>query len=186
ETLAELGAVGLLVVVGTLALPFADGRGVALGAYAACVVQSGIDWQWQLPAVTLAGLFCGVATLDACSPARVRLGTPSRTAGVAAAVALGGLAFAGLIGNAAIARGQDAVRVGDEPAALAAARRARRWAPWSAEPWRILSEARGGDVRALRRAVRLDPSDWSLWAELARNASGVEARRAASEAARLN
>jgi hypothetical protein len=49
-----------------------------------------------------------------------------------------------------------------------------------------VSDARGGDAAALRRAVRLDPLDWSLWAELARAAQGDEARRAATRAARLN
>jgi hypothetical protein len=185
QTLAELGTVGLVLVLGTVALPFASGRGVALGAYAAWVVQSGIDWDWQLPAVTLAGLFCGVAALDR-STNRVELGTTGRATGVGFAAALAALAFAGLVGNAAIARGRDAVRSGDAPAALAAARRAHRWAPWSAAPWQIVSDVQGGDVASLRRAVRLDPDDWSLWADLARTASGAEARRAATRAARLN
>jgi hypothetical protein len=186
QTLAELGAVGLVLVAGALAVPFAGGAGVALGGYAAWVVQSGIDWDWQLPAVTAAGLLCGVAALHRAPGPRVALAIAGRTAAVCAAAALAALAFAGLIGNAAVARGRNAVRAGDAPAALAAARQARRWAPWSAAPWRIMSDARGGDLAALRRAVQLDPHDWSLWAELARSASGVESRRAAARAARLN
>jgi hypothetical protein len=172
ETLAELGPLGLLLVAGTLALPFARGRGLALGAYAAFVVQAGIDWQWELPAVTLAGLLCGVAALRSSPGDEVRLGSKTRSAGVAAAVVVAVLAGVGLAGNSAIANRDGAA--------------GRRWAPWSAEPYRVESRARGGDAALLRRAIAKEPNDWSLWAALARAATGPERRRAAQMAARLN
>jgi hypothetical protein len=172
ETLAELGPLGLLLVAGTLALPFLRGRGLALGAYAAFVVQAGVDWEWELPAVTLAGLLCGVAALRNAPAARRELPGRARTVGVAAAVGLAAFAVVGLAGNRALANGD--------------VRAAERWAPWSAEPYRLESRARGGDAALLRRALARDPHDWSLWAALARVGTGPERRRAALMAARLN
>ncbi len=186
ETLAELGPIGLLLVAGTLALPFARGRGVALGAYAAFVVQAGVDWEWELPAVTLAGLLCGVAALRSVPSDNLSLGTRQRAAGVVAAVALAVFALVGLAGNRAVERAADALRANDPARAQAEARSARRFAPWSAEPYRIESQARGGDPGLLRAAIERDPRDWSLWAALADTATGVEKRRAAAMAARLN
>jgi hypothetical protein len=186
ETLAELGPIGLLLLAGTLALPFVRGRGLALGAYAAFVVQAGVDWEWELPAVTLAGLLCGVAALRSSPSNTVSPGTKLRAAGVAAALGLAAFALIGLAGNRAIARAAEALRANDAPRAQAEARSARRWAPWSAEPYRIESQARGGDEVLLRAAIRRDPHDWSLWAALADAASGPEKRRAAAMAARLN
>jgi hypothetical protein len=172
ETLAELGPLGLLLVAGTLALPFVRGRGTALGAYAAFVVQAGIDWEWELPAVTLAGLLCGVAALRSDLVTSKSQGRRDRALGLAAALALAVFAAVGLAGNRAIASGDVAA--------------GKRWAPWSAEPYRAESRARGGDVGPLREAIRRDPNDWSLWAALAQVARGAERERAAREAARLN
>jgi hypothetical protein len=95
-------------------------------------------------------------------------------------------ALVGLAGNRAIDHAADALRRGDSSAAAAQARSARRFAPWSAEPYRIESDARGGDPALLRRALVRDPHDWSLWASLAAVTSGPERRRAAALAARLN
>jgi len=70
ETLAELGPLGLALVVAALGIPFAGVRGrldpftaAAAGGYIAFVVHLGVDWDWELPAVTLAGLTCGAALL---------------------------------------------------------------------------------------------------------------------------
>jgi hypothetical protein len=173
ETLAELGPLGLALVAGTLVLPFLRGRGLALGAYAAFVVQAGIDWEWELPAVTLAGLLCGVAALRPDRPSTSLLqGTRSRAPALVATLALAAFAAVGLAGNRAIAGGDVAA--------------AKRWAPWSAEPYRIESRRRGGDAELLREAIRRDPNDWSLWGALAQVASGPERKRAAAMAARLN
>ena len=69
ETLLELGVVGL-VVLATLALPFAAARtlgsgwaAAATGAYTAFLVHASVDWDWEMPAVTIAGLACGAALL---------------------------------------------------------------------------------------------------------------------------
>jgi O-antigen ligase len=72
ESLAELGPVGLLLIALALAAPFAglrrpaDGVVAALvGAYVAFVVHAAVDWDWELPAVTLTGLLCGAAAVVA-------------------------------------------------------------------------------------------------------------------------
>ncbi|HEY6029710.1 MAG TPA: hypothetical protein VIU44_04070, partial [Gaiellaceae bacterium] len=90
----------------------------------------------------------------------------------------------GLVGNRRIAQA-DAYRSAHDPRALAAARSAGRWAPWSAEPLRVQYEATGS-LPLLRRAIAKDPHDWSLWQLLAEHGSGAEKRRAAAKAARLN
>jgi O-antigen ligase len=69
ETLAELGPVGLALLVAALALPLLAirrrGAAVAGAAYVAFLVHAGIDWDWEMPAVTLAGLGCAAALLVA-------------------------------------------------------------------------------------------------------------------------
>jgi hypothetical protein len=81
ETLGELGAVGLLVLAAFLVMPLvAAGRARhsrlvpgATGAYAAYLVHTGLDWDWEMPAATMAGLLCGAAVLVA-----AREGEPPR------------------------------------------------------------------------------------------------------------
>ena len=73
ETLAELGPVGLILLLGALAAPvvqavriratpFAAG---ASAAYAAYLVHAAFDWDWEMPAVTIAGLLSAGALLAA-------------------------------------------------------------------------------------------------------------------------
>ncbi len=80
ETMAELGLVGLALVLGFVLIPIVSGsrrgpgraRGATLGAalavFAAGLVSAGIDWTWELPAcfglvVLVGGLLTGPATL---------------------------------------------------------------------------------------------------------------------------
>jgi O-antigen ligase len=70
ETLAELGPVGLALLVLALAVPLLALRrrgdpllAAAAGGYVAFVVHAGVDWDWELPSVTLAGIACGAALL---------------------------------------------------------------------------------------------------------------------------
>lgn len=73
EALAELGLVGLALVLLVLAPPLAvalrgpvasPAAAAAAGAYAAFLLHAGLDWDWELPAITVAGLFCGAALLQ--------------------------------------------------------------------------------------------------------------------------
>src|SRR2546423_120905 len=71
ETLAELGPAGLALIVATLAVPLLAAAGVrshpfvpaALAAYLAYLVHAAADWDWEMPAATLLGLFCAAALL---------------------------------------------------------------------------------------------------------------------------
>ncbi len=70
ETLDELGVVGLLLLAGTLALPLlgafrseAASASPAAAAYLVFLLHAGIDWDWEMPAVTVAGLAAGVSVL---------------------------------------------------------------------------------------------------------------------------
>ena len=72
ETLAELGLVGLALVGMALAAPLTALRrrpnlavAAVAGTYVAFVVHAAVDWDWELPAITLTGVLCGAAALVA-------------------------------------------------------------------------------------------------------------------------
>ena len=73
ETVAELGMVGLALLLVALGAPLAavararDRRRVATAAsaYVAFLVHAGLDWDWEMPVTTFAGLACGGALLVA-------------------------------------------------------------------------------------------------------------------------
>ncbi|MDX6493478.1 MAG: hypothetical protein QOH02_1413 [Gaiellaceae bacterium] len=110
ETLAELGPLGLVLVVAALATPFAAIRrrlepltAAAAGGYVAFVVHLGVDWDWELPAVTLAGVTCGAALLVAIRNEVARpLGRRTRAVLVLAALAAAGVSVARLRGGASL------------------------------------------------------------------------------------
>lgn len=72
ETLADLGLIGLVVLALALAAPlvaaFRVASAAAVGGYVAFLFHAGVDWDWEVPAVTLAGIFCGAAALQRPSP----------------------------------------------------------------------------------------------------------------------
>jgi O-antigen ligase len=203
EALAELGPLGLLllfVLVGVPLVAAVRARAqplvpAAAGAFAAWAIHATLDWDWELAAVTSAGLLCGIA----CVIAARREGEGARplsgrTRGIAlgAAVALAGVAFVGLVGNLASSESAKAAHDGDWHAAVSQARRAIDWAPWSAQPWRLLGEAQLGAgnapaaERSFRKAIAKDRSDWNLYFDLARATTGPAQLTALAAAARLN
>ncbi len=104
ETAAELGVVGLAVVLVALLPPLWAGirqrshplAAPVTAAYAAFLVHTGGDWTWQLPAVGLAALACAAACVgleEHEDP--VRLGMVARGAGIAAALAVALVGAAG-------------------------------------------------------------------------------------------
>jgi len=103
ETLAELGPVGLLLLLAFLLYPLrhvAGARAVrggpaAAGAAVVFLVHAGLDWDWEMPAVVLAGLCCGAVALRS-AEAQPRPVKPSgRAAIVALVLGLGALSIAG-------------------------------------------------------------------------------------------
>ena len=137
ETLAELGPVGLALILAFLSLCFI-GRTrrypAAAAALAAWALHAAVDWTWQLPAATLpAVLAAGTLTRGS------RRTSPAPVA--AAALVLG--VAAGLHGlGAAI------VETGVETRGRA--RVAARLLPWDARPWATVDP---------ERACSTDPGD---------------------------
>ena len=201
EILAELGPVGLGLLAALLALPFAAGlisrkqplAAPAFGGYVAYLVHVAQDWDWELPAVTLAGLGCAVALLIlAGREPRRPLGRRARVAGIGAAVLLALVALAALAGNQTLAAASVSLDADEPVRAARDARWAKRLVPWSPEPWRLHGEAllSQGDLDGARRdfqsALRKDSSDWDSWVDLALVTRGEAQRRAVEQAHRLN
>ena len=201
ETLAELGPIGLGLLVLALATPFAALSvarrhplvPAAAGAYVAYLVHAGVDWDWELPAITLMGLFCGAIILVAGRERRCpRQISPSvRWGAVAVAVALAAFAGIGQIGNSALGASNSARSSGNWSRAAADARKAQQWMPWSPSPWSALGLAQleAGFVPEARasfeKALSIDSGDWKLWYDLARASSGQARRRALRNAIAL-
>jgi len=201
ETLAELGVVGLALLVAVLAIPlvaavrFRRRRLVpfAAAAYCAYLVHAAIDWDWELAGVTLAAVLCGLACVlagrtDGAPPLRAR---PRRLA-AALAVGLSALTLVGLLGNTALESSQAAASRGRWQAAESHARSAIRWMPWSAAGWQALGEAqlalhdKAAARASLHRAIAKDPNNWVLWLDLVGASSGREQAAAVNRAYRLD
>jgi O-antigen ligase len=106
ETLAELGTIGLLLLALMLLVPLYAGVAnrrapyvpVATGAYLAFLVHAGLDWDWEMPAVIVAGLSLGAACLvPEYSPPRPH--PRARALLLVAAFLLGACAIAGARGH---------------------------------------------------------------------------------------
>jgi len=201
ETLSELGPVGLTLLLGTLAIPIVAGIrasnrrlvSLALGAYVAYLVHAGIDWDWEMPAVTVTALFCGVGLLVAAKNGEPKpLSAAGRIGGLTLILVLASFAFVGLVGNRALTRSADAGLRGQATEARAEARTSARWAPWSYQPWEQLGElelADGSLAKAqtyFRKGIRKNERDWELWLDLALASDGRERLQAVTVAWRLN
>ena len=98
----------------------------------------------------------------------------------------------GLLGNIPASSAGKAIRAGNWADARSEARKAIRWAPWSADGWRRQGQAELGAgnslsaVRDLRKAIRKDPQNWDRWFDLALATRGVEQHRALERALALN
>jgi hypothetical protein len=194
ETLAELGPLGLALLVTALGIPLVVATRIrgnpivpaAAGAYVAFLVHAIVDWDWEVPAVMLAGLVCGgsILLLGRRDPALFELGVPVRVVAVGAAVLIGTFATVGLVGNHALEASDAARGHSDWGQAALEARRARTWLPWSPRAVAALGEAQLGAGlvaearRNLRKAVSMDPNDWQLWYDLARASRGLARVRA--------
>ena len=204
ETLGELGWIGLVLLAVALAVPLAAAvraRGeplaaVAGGAYVAYLVHAGVDWDWEIPALTLFALLCAAAPFaardDRSDRRREPFASRRRTAAVVAAAALAAFSLVGLVGNRALDDANAALLRGDHAAGAEAARTAERWAPWSAQAHRLLGRAQVGlgrheeARRELREAARTSPDSWRIWYDLGIASRGSQRERAFVKAAALN
>jgi hypothetical protein len=223
EVLGELGIVGFLLLVGA----FLYGGGTAcrrvlaaereeritaaalLGVLAAFYFAAGIDWIWQLTAVSLVGivalgLLVGPATLatapiDTRGIRAARFRAP-RYAPVVAVLIVGWLVICTQaipwLTDIQLGSSAAAVRRSNIDAALKDALSARKLEPWASSPYLQLAlvEEQAGDLASaqawIEKAIHRDPLNWRLWLVATRieTKSGdiASARRSLERAASLN
>jgi O-antigen ligase len=205
ETLAELGVVGLVLLVvavlaglvGLAARIRGPDRALYAGAFAAALtwaVVVGVDWEWEMPAVTL---FFFALVGGALAGGGVRPRLRSTTARVA--VAIGVLVVAITPARVAVsqARLDDAARAlkrGDCGAAVDSALGSSSAVDAHAEPFEILAycDVRLGyrelALRAMRTAVARDRQNWEYHYGMAlvEGAAGRDPRPEIAVARRLN
>jgi hypothetical protein len=193
ESLAELGIVGLILIIGVVGAPLVVGttktlraRGdpdrsalfaAAVAALAAFAVAAAVDWAWQLPAIVAAFLLVAAAVLNGgvrraprgsagALPARIVL----VAAGLASLVAVG----IPLAAAQAIRSSQSEVRSNDLGAALDDARTANQIEPYgssSSLQEALVFELQGqysSGVAAAKRATQQASTNWQTWAILSR------------------
>jgi O-antigen ligase len=209
EALAELGIVGLLLLlVAILALLVGlvsrcRGRDRALyaavlAAAVAWALHASVDWDWEMPVVTL-WLFALAGTALAASRGRGRLiaRPPARFPRVL--IGLGVLVLAVTPARVAISQARlnasvKEFRRGDCPKAIDSALSAASVLGARPEPYEVLGYCdsrlglHGLAIRELRSAVQRDPGNWEFRYGLAlvRAAAGRDPRPAARTTLRLN
>lgn len=210
EVLAELGGVGfglLAIALGTVLLVMLTrcrGRDRALfaallGAGAAWALHAGIDWDWEMPAVTLPFFALGGAALAV--PSSGRRGPAGRPPRRLTRLLLGvGCLLLALtpasvwLSQRELADAVTAFKAGDCRRAVDSSLDSVGVLGARPEPFEVLGycNVRTGDdrlaVRAMDNAVRRDPANWEMHygSALVRGAVGLDPRPALREAVRLN
>ncbi len=206
EVLGELGLPGLLALATALVAIAARlvllARGPDRALYAAVLaatlawaVHAGIDWDWEMPATTawvfaVGGLVCARDRADATPGARLW----PRAVVAVACILLSAAPLQMAVSQRRLNDGVNALLAGDCPRAIEAASAAAAALGSRPEPLEVqgLCLSRLGEdaaaVRGLEAAVERDPRSWELHYELAlvRGAAGLDPRRAAGVARRLN
>lgn len=175
ETLSELGVVGLALLMTFLGSMLAAAvsrrtrrsAAAAIGAVTiAWALHAAIDWDWEVPAVTLVPIVLAAAAASV--PAERSLGRRRWTPAVAAAgaVVLAVLPIVTALAETRTSEAQAAYDAGRCSLATARAEQARSLLPVRPEPYGILAlcaarAGRGDDaVRLSGQAVDRDPGDW--------------------------
>ena len=181
EQLAELGLPGLLLLLAFLGALLAAGvqariravRTVDAGAGAAMLsmfgvflVQAGVDWMWELTAVTVLGLGAAAIAAAAASGRRGRL-SPFVRAGLVAACVIAAVAqIPGLVSTARTRESESVQARGELARASELADQAIDAEPWASEPYvqrASVAEAQGDLDRArddLLEAIDREPTNW--------------------------
>jgi O-antigen ligase len=206
EALSELGVVGLgllAVAIGALLGGVAAHiRGPNRALYAAVLagglawaLRAGVDWDWEMPAVTL-WVFAlgGAAAAPVGRQPRRERGIVPRAPLAIGCLALGIVPTLVLGSQAWLGKSRDAFARGDCATAVRAARSADSVLAIRPESYEIIGycDARGGlelsGVGAMEKAVKRDPRNWvpRYGLALTRAAAGLDPRRAARKALELN
>jgi len=209
ETLAELGVVGLVLLAGALlallvaALARIRGPERALGAAGFVLVglwavRAGVDWDWEMPAVTVPTFALGGALLARTGASRARrVAAPHSTVRVVIGLGVLVLLVTPALVTLSQARLDDAVRAlraGECPRAVDEALAANAALGVRPDPFVVLGycDVRLGrpdlGIRAFQAALRRDPGSWRLHYGLAlvRAAAGLDPRPAARAALARN
>ena len=213
EVLGELGLPGLvalgiclLAILGAFAVrargPDRAVYAALLAAGTAWVVHAGVDWDWEMPAVTLWFFALGGAALasgprPAREPGRRRvpgLGPVARVTGIAACLALAVLPARVALSQARLDDALIALRAGDCRTAIDDAYASLDVLDGRAEPFQViafcgLAENRpAAALAAMQQGARRDPENWELHYGLAvaQAAAGQDPRPAARRAALMN
>jgi O-Antigen ligase len=203
ETLAETGLLGLvplvLLFVGGLVALFRRCRGELRALYGALAavavvtaVHTGVDWDWQMPATTIAFFAAvGLALSPRLRHARGPIpGAAVRRLGALVCIVAAGLPVMIIGSQGRLHSAQVQLEAGRCRLAGRSALSAISWLPSRPEPYEILGYCdlqRGFSklgVQAMQQAVTHDPSNWEATyaLALARAASGLDPRPAAHAA----
>lgn len=204
EVLGEMGIVGLGLLVAVLLLMLGamagrlrgEGRTVwaaLFAASAAWAVHAGLDWDWEMPAVSLWVFAAGGLALAAPAGPRHRGSAPAKGLRIGVGLACLAMALTPLSvhrSQVGLTEAVEAFASGDCTAATDAALDANDALSVRPEPFELLAYCNvrvGRDELALRMidaAVRRDPGNWELryGQALVRAATGRDPRSAAQAA----
>ncbi len=200
ETVSELGAVGLVLLVALLVLPIVVSRRTrdplttaCLASYCAFLVHAAFEWDWEMPVVIVSGLLlASVLVRSRASGREIALGSLARFAAAAGVVVVAAFAVVALVGNTDVVTAERLMARGDVRGAAAHANRARQLLPWASEPWLVIADTRArsldeaGTRASLRAAIARDGADWALWFRLAAASRGTQRDVALRRAIALN
>jgi hypothetical protein len=180
EVLGELGIVGLLLLAVSLLMIFAaamarvkrPNRSVYAAVLAGLVtwgLHAGIDWDWEMPAVTLwvfatGGVMLSRSERERPRIARLQFGPRVAIVAVIAVVAVAPALV--LISQARLDESLDHFKAGNCAAAVESARSSSSALGLRAEPYEVVGycELRAGSrrrgVAAMEKAVDRDPDNW--------------------------
>jgi hypothetical protein len=209
EVMDELGLVGIaLLAIALVSMAIAFARGLwrahdrypyaaLLAALLAWLVRAGIDWDWEMPAITL-WLFCAggaAAAVSHRSRARpLRLVRPIRLGLSLACVALALVPAAVAVSEHRLDTAQAAFARGDCATAEKEAGRSLDVVSFRPEPRELIAfcaarrNATPLAISEIRQAIRRDPGNWRYRYDLALllSASGRDGVPTARDAAALN
>lgn len=192
ETLAEVGIVGLALLLGFFALLLVaairlvvhskhESRTLAAGAAAALLafmVSCAFDWDWQVPVLPVVFMLIAAAVLGPARrgsrPPGVLTGRILRVLTVVAAVGCLTVLAIPLATTNAVRASQAAVSRGDLGRALRDAEQAAKVEPGAASPQiqvALVQELRGqipAAIKAAERAASNEPDNWNSWLILSR------------------
>lgn len=207
QAMAELGVPGLaLLLIAIFAVLYGLGRrargprrsiyGALLAVGVVWALRAGVDWDWEMPVVTLGFFACAGAAL---SP---RKGSgPGWVPGYNSRMILGLLCLVTLVTPVLIIGSQGrledaehALYASDCAKASSSALSSIGWLDVRPEPYEILGfcDIKRGlprlGVAAMAQAVRRDPGSWETYYTLAiaQGAAGIDPRPAAERALRMN